>query len=182
MLRVLVRGSGDIGSAVAYRVFQSGYEVVIHDSPEPATTRRRMSFTDAVFDGRAKLDGVEAQFIKRLYLLRGTLVSHQVIPIVVKDFYELRKYFIPLFSWMPVCGNITTRSPAGLAERPSVFLLHRGETTTLLSKRTGVNRLGKSSNTARRIHYKVNRVKLTDTRVTDTCMLPSLAHFTLRFK
>ena len=95
MLRVLVRGSGDIGSAVAYRVFQSGYEVVIHDSPEPATTRRRMSFTDAVFDGRAKLDGVEAQFIKRLYLLRGTLVSHQVIPIVVKDFYELLKILHP---------------------------------------------------------------------------------------
>ena len=94
-LRILIRGANDVGSAVAHRLFTAGYSVVIHEMPQPVTTRRRMSFTDAVFDGRATLDGVEAQFIKRLYLLRGALVAHQAILVVIKDVYELLKILRP---------------------------------------------------------------------------------------
>lgn len=146
MLRVLVRGSGDIGSAVAHRVFQSGYEVVIHDLPEPATTRRRMSFTDAVFDGRAKLDGIEAQFIKRLYLLWGMLVSHQVIPIVVKDFYELLKIFHPaILVDARMRKHLQPEVQRGLAELtiglgPNFIA---GETTTLAIETNWGESLGK---------------------------------------
>jgi xanthine dehydrogenase accessory factor len=88
-LRILVRGANDVGSAVAHRLFTEGYSVVIHEISQPTTARRRMSFTDAVFDGSAMLDGVEAQLLERLYLLRGILALHAVIPIWIKDFYEL---------------------------------------------------------------------------------------------
>jgi len=37
---ILVRGVGDIGSAVAHRLFREGYGVVIHDDPKPTMTRR----------------------------------------------------------------------------------------------------------------------------------------------
>ncbi len=94
-LRILVRGANDVGSAVAHRLFTAGYSVVIHEIPQPTTTRRRMSFTDAIFDGRAILDGIETKFIKRLYLLRGELVAHQTIPIVVQDFHELLRTLRP---------------------------------------------------------------------------------------
>src|SRR4030095_621612 len=57
----LVRGLGDIGSAVAHRLFSEGYNVIIHDGPYPATTRRTMAFTDAAFEGAAVLEGVEAR-------------------------------------------------------------------------------------------------------------------------
>jgi xanthine dehydrogenase accessory factor len=94
-LRILIRGANDAGSAVAHRLFTAGHFVVIHEMLQPVTTRRRMSFTDAVFDGQAVLDGMEAQLIKRLYLLRGALVAHQVIPVVVKDFHELMQTLHP---------------------------------------------------------------------------------------
>lgn len=95
-LRILIRGANDVGSAVAHRLFTERYSaVVIHETPQPTTTRRRMSFTDAVFDGRAILDGVETQFVNRLYLLRGALVAHRVIPVVVKDFFELLETLHP---------------------------------------------------------------------------------------
>lgn len=94
-LQILIRGANDVGSAVAHRLFTAGYSVVLHETPQPATARRRMAFTDAIFDGRATLDGVGAQFIKRLYLLRGALVAHQVIPIVIKDFHELIRTLRP---------------------------------------------------------------------------------------
>jgi xanthine dehydrogenase accessory factor len=57
---VIVRGLGDIGSAVAHLLFREGYGVVIHDDPRPTTTRRGMAFADAAFDGQAELDGVRA--------------------------------------------------------------------------------------------------------------------------
>ena len=50
-LTVVVRGVGDVGSAVAHRLFVEGYAVVIHAGPTPTTTRRGMAFADAVFDG-----------------------------------------------------------------------------------------------------------------------------------
>ncbi len=57
---ILVRGVGDIGSAVAHRLFREGYGVAIHDDPKPTMTRRGMAFADAAFDGHAVLDGVRA--------------------------------------------------------------------------------------------------------------------------
>jgi xanthine dehydrogenase accessory factor len=65
-LSVLVRGSGDIGSAVAHRLFRAGHRVVIHDVASPPAARRRMAFTDAFFDGVAVLDGVSCRRIERL--------------------------------------------------------------------------------------------------------------------
>ena len=53
----VVRGVGDIGSAGAHRLFREGCRPVIHDDPNPTTTRRGMAFADAIFDGQAELDG-----------------------------------------------------------------------------------------------------------------------------
>lgn len=85
MLRILVRGSGDVGSAVAHCLFQAGYGVVIHDSTQPTTTRRKMAFADAIFDGSAILDGIESKRINKFSLLRGLLIEHKMIPVVTRD-------------------------------------------------------------------------------------------------
>ncbi len=61
MARCLVRGAGDVGSAVAHALFRAGHAVVIHDDPAPTAHRRRMAFVDSVFDGSATLDGVTAR-------------------------------------------------------------------------------------------------------------------------
>lgn len=88
-LRILIRGANDVGSAVAHRLFTAGYSVVIHEMRMPTTPRRRMSFTDAVFDGYAILDDVEAELVLRIALLDRVMRTHQVIPVVVKEFDEL---------------------------------------------------------------------------------------------
>jgi xanthine dehydrogenase accessory factor len=61
MARVLIRGSGDVGSAVAHLLLSDGHEVVIHDVALPAAPRRGMAFADAIFDGACELDGVRAR-------------------------------------------------------------------------------------------------------------------------
>lgn len=71
MKRVLVRGIGDIGSTVGHLLYREAYAVVIHDAPLPAWTRRKMAFTDAIFDGEASLAGVDATRIDQLSALNG---------------------------------------------------------------------------------------------------------------
>lgn len=88
-LCILIRSANDVGSAVAHHLFSAGYAVTIHEAPQPTTARRKMSFTDAVFDGRAALDGIEAQWVGRLELLHNVLSAHQVIPVMTVDFHEL---------------------------------------------------------------------------------------------
>jgi|FEC22Drversion2_1045045.scaffolds.fasta_scaffold00317_38 xanthine dehydrogenase accessory factor len=79
---VLVRGLSEIASAVAHRLFTSGYGVALHNGPDaPKTHRRLMSFADAFFDGSAVLDGVTARRVESL-TLDGT---REFIPVLVNE-------------------------------------------------------------------------------------------------
>jgi xanthine dehydrogenase accessory factor len=86
---VVVRGVGDIGSAVAHYLFRDGHGVVIHDDPKPTTTRRGMSFADAVFDGQANLDGVRAIRADDLEHVRQALAENEAIPVYVRPWGPL---------------------------------------------------------------------------------------------
>lgn len=88
-LRILVRGTNDVASAVAHALFRSGYAVALHDAPLPTATRRQMAFTDAIFDGKVTLEQVEAVRLDHLARLRGMLVQPRCIPVVVCDFKRL---------------------------------------------------------------------------------------------
>ncbi|MDQ6775706.1 MAG: xanthine dehydrogenase [Actinomycetota bacterium] len=82
---VLVRGSGDVGSAVGHRLFLSGHPVVIHDVPLPAAPRRGMAFTDAIFDGNCDLEGVKARRVDDLAVLAQALVDRAAVPVTTDE-------------------------------------------------------------------------------------------------
>jgi xanthine dehydrogenase accessory factor len=93
-LTVLVRGVGDVGSAVARTLFLAGHRVVLHDGPEPATTRRGMAFTDAVFDGHADLAGVHAIRVSASGVT-GELAAGDRIPVVVDAIQGVVRATVP---------------------------------------------------------------------------------------
>ncbi len=78
---VLVRGSGDVGSAVAVVLLRAGIGVAIHEVAAPSAPRRGMALTDAVFDGEASLDGVLARRIDEVAALAGAVASGSPIPV-----------------------------------------------------------------------------------------------------
>lgn len=82
---MLVRGSGDVGSAVAHRLFGSGHPVVIHDLALPAAPRRGMAFTDAVFDGACVLEGVQARRVDDLDALPDALAERAWVCVTTLD-------------------------------------------------------------------------------------------------
>ncbi|BEP52035.1 nitrate reductase associated protein [Variovorax sp. V116] len=78
---VVVRGSGDVGSAVAHALYMRGARVIVHDDPAPAHLRRRMSFADALFDGRSTLDGVVARHAHDLEALHAIEAVDEQLPV-----------------------------------------------------------------------------------------------------
>jgi xanthine dehydrogenase accessory factor len=83
--RVLVRGVGDVGSAVAHALFRAGIKVVVHDVARPAHTRRGMAFTDAMFSGKAQLDGVYAKRSRQPEHLRCMVDCGRAIPVMAGE-------------------------------------------------------------------------------------------------
>jgi len=94
-IRVLVRGSNDIASAVAHSLYNAGFAVLIHDSPLPTATRRKMAFTDAIFDGQVLFEGLQGVRIDDLDQLQTCLVPSHTIPVVVLDFSLLLEKYKP---------------------------------------------------------------------------------------
>lgn len=85
----LVRGIGEVGSAVAHRLLTEGWCVAIHQGPmAPKAHRSGMAFTDAWFDGRASLDGIAAQRLDRLDSLPALLAVRQAIAVLVAPLEE----------------------------------------------------------------------------------------------
>ena len=56
---VVVRGGGDLGSGVIWRLRRVGFPVVVLELERPLTVRRTVAFSSAVDQGRVVIDGIE---------------------------------------------------------------------------------------------------------------------------
>jgi len=59
-----IKGGGDIGSGVAWRLHRCGFNVFITEISQPVAVRRKVAFSEAVYEGRTKVEGVEAVLIE----------------------------------------------------------------------------------------------------------------------
>lgn len=81
---VLIRGAGDLGSGVAYRLRKSGFLVVMTELADPLLVRRAVSFGNAIFeaDGVTTVEGM----LGRLVEIRSAVwlaMRTEEIPVVI---------------------------------------------------------------------------------------------------
>jgi len=62
--RILIRGAGDMATAVGWRLHMAGFPVVMTEVARPLAVRRRVSFCEAVWDGKAEVEGLRARLIE----------------------------------------------------------------------------------------------------------------------
>lgn len=62
-LRVLVKGGGDLGTGVAWRLHRCGFRVLVTETPRPTVIRRAVAFASAVYQGVVTVDGVTARLV-----------------------------------------------------------------------------------------------------------------------
>jgi xanthine dehydrogenase accessory factor len=88
---VLVKGAGDVGSAIAHALLRAGYRPLLVDVAAPTVARRRMAFADALFDGAAVLDGVRAVRADAPDSLLALLASGREVPVLAVVDARMRK-------------------------------------------------------------------------------------------
>lgn len=84
-LRILVRGAGEIASAVAHGLHRQGLEAALQASRPPIAIRRPMAFSDAVFHQAAQLEGVTARRLDAPAGLEAVWTTGE-IPLLYCDF------------------------------------------------------------------------------------------------
>jgi xanthine dehydrogenase accessory factor len=58
---VVVRGGGDIATGTIHKLHKCGFKVLVLETANPTAIRRSVSFCEAVYDGKAMVEGVEAK-------------------------------------------------------------------------------------------------------------------------
>ena len=59
MGNIWIQGAGELASGVALRLVHSGYRVVMAERPDPVAVRRLVSFSEAVYGTRTRVEDVE---------------------------------------------------------------------------------------------------------------------------
>jgi len=63
MSLVLIRGAGDIGTAVGILLYSLGHKIVYTELPQPSTLRWAVAFSEAVYRGTWEVQGVRGRFV-----------------------------------------------------------------------------------------------------------------------
>ena len=61
---IITKGGGEMGSGVVHRLVRSGFKVCITEIDKPLAVRREVSFCEAVFTGRQKVEGLVGQRVE----------------------------------------------------------------------------------------------------------------------
>ncbi|GAU77099.1 selenium-dependent molybdenum cofactor biosynthesis protein YqeB [Fusibacter sp. 3D3] len=92
--RVLVRGGGDLASAVIQKLYRSGFEVVVSELETPKMVRRTVSFSNAIYENPYVVEEIEAVWIKSVDEIK-TLLAQGKIPVMTTLESEMIDFFKP---------------------------------------------------------------------------------------
>ena len=61
---IIVRGGGDLATGTIHRLWAAGFPVLVLETDHPAAIRRQVAVCEAVYEGSATVEGMEAVLIK----------------------------------------------------------------------------------------------------------------------
>ena len=80
---IIVRGGGDIATGTIYKLSRSGYPVLVLESEHPSAIRRKVAFSEAIYDGKAQVEDVTCYYAESLEAAKE--IMEQGHPAVMKD-------------------------------------------------------------------------------------------------
>lgn len=92
--KALVRGSGDLATGVGVALYRAGFQVIMTDIAVPLTVRREVAMSRAVYEGRAKVEGIEGILVRN-YQEALAVLEENKIAVIVDPKAEIRKGISP---------------------------------------------------------------------------------------
>ncbi len=93
-VRVVIRGAGELGSAVARRLWLAGFEVMAVDRPEPTAIRRKVCLANCIYTRKMKLEEIPASKADNLLQTRQ-LLQKGILPVLIDSEGKLIKKLKP---------------------------------------------------------------------------------------
>ena len=81
-VRVLIRGAGELASAIAHRLYRAGLQVAMTELEHPLAIRRNVSFCECIHDGTRVVEGVTARKVESAGEFDTTIAAGE-IPVTV---------------------------------------------------------------------------------------------------
>lgn len=94
MRLVVLRGGGDLASGIAHRLKRSGFKVVILDIENPLCIRRKVSFSEAIYEGEMVIEGIKGVKVNSIEEIYEEL-NKSNIPVYVDEKGEIIKELKP---------------------------------------------------------------------------------------
>ncbi len=91
---ILIKGAGDLGTGVAWRLHKAGFPVIVTELAQPLVVRRTVAFASAVYDSEIIVAGVTARRAESFDEARGLLVA-SIVPVLVDPETRAREWFKP---------------------------------------------------------------------------------------
>jgi len=88
---IWVRGAGDIATGVAFRLYKSGFSVVMSDLPIPTSIRRTICFSEAIINGTTRVEDVTAVLAKDAEAAKAVLADGNIAMLADPDGTEAKK-------------------------------------------------------------------------------------------
>ena len=79
----IIRGAGDIATAIALRLWKCGISVVMTEIEQPLTVRRTVAFSEAVRLGQMQVEGVLAIRVRDVVQAKEVLERKNAIPVLI---------------------------------------------------------------------------------------------------
>lgn len=124
-LLILVKGAGDLGTGVAWRLHKAGLPVVMTELAQPLAVRRAVAFANTVYVDSMTIEGVTATFAKDFAIVRRELADRK-IPVCVDPDDQAKKFIVPTVLVDAVMAKRNTGTRIG--DAPLVIALGPGFT------------------------------------------------------
>ena len=82
---IIVRGGGDLATGTIHRLWSAGFPVLVLETDHPAAIRRQVAICEAVYEGSATVEGMEAVLIKDTAEVKKVIDTGKVPLIVDPD-------------------------------------------------------------------------------------------------
>jgi len=93
-LTILIKGAGEVASAIAHKLAIPCFRLCLTDLPEPTAVRRGVTFSEAIYDGEKMVEGVTARLATSPGDA-GAIWSVNKIPLFVDPSAKVREYLKP---------------------------------------------------------------------------------------
>ena len=90
-LKILIKGGGELASACAHKLFNSGFKICLTEIAGPMAINRGTSFCEAIWENTKEIEGVTSKFVNDPGKIQEAW-NLGLIPIIIDAGSEVRKY------------------------------------------------------------------------------------------